>query len=42
MYILLFILVFIIGIGCLAVYYYRTRRYNGYLPPDGDVYVNFV
>ena len=40
MYILLFIC--ITALIALTLYYHITRRYNGYAPPEGDVYVNFV
>lgn len=42
MYILLLICIMVLIAICLALYYHITRRYNGYAPPEGDVYVNFI
>jgi hypothetical protein len=42
MYILLLICIIALIVIGLAMYYHITRRYNGYAPPEGDVYVNFV
>ena len=42
MYILLLICITVLIVIAVALYYYITRRYNGYAPPEGDVYVNFV
>ena len=40
MYVLLFIL-FLVLIG-LALLYDNYRKYNEYINPEGDVYINFV